>query len=236
MGLMNNILQKITKNMWILRSLPQSIFFNFKFLPLCQAIHLPILLYKPKFESLKGIIKINGGIRFGMIRLGTNQVDLYPNSGITLNLRGTIVFNGRCSIGNNSVISTGGKSLVEFGHNFCATTTLKLVSYKHILFGDNVLVGWDCLFTDTDFHKLTNLDGSFNKGYGEIRIGYNNWIANGCRILKNVETPNDIVVGAYTVLTGKISVPEKSVIGNNHEIKILKENCYLNMQDMKINY
>lgn len=142
-----------------------------------------------------------------MIRLGVFTVDTYPNNGITLNLRGKMVFKGKCSIGNNSYISTGEKSTIEFGNNFGATTTLRLVSYNKVVFGDNVLIGWDCLFTDTDFHRLTLENNQLTKGYGSIEIGDNNWIANGCRILKNTKTPNDIVVSAYTILTKEVKVP-----------------------------
>ena len=33
--------------------LPQSIWFNFHYLPFSQAMKLPILLYKPHFKALK---------------------------------------------------------------------------------------------------------------------------------------------------------------------------------------
>ena len=85
-----------------------------------------------------------GGVSTGMIRLGKNQVSIYPNSGIMLELRGKIIFNGRCSIGNNSYITTGNKSIVEIGKNFSATTTLRLVCYDHIRFNDNVISRAGC--------------------------------------------------------------------------------------------
>ena len=39
--------------------------------------------------------------------------------------------------------------------------------------------------------------------------------------MKNTTLPSYCVVAAYLVLTGRIDVPEKSVIGNEHELKIL---------------
>lgn len=138
--MIRRIIKKIKENRWVLRSIIPTIYFNFHYLPFRQAIKLPIFLYKPHLKLMKGTITILGGTT-GMIRLGKNQVSIYPNSGIMLELRGKIIFNGRCSIGNNSYITTGNKSVIEIGKNFCATTTLRLVSYDHIRFNDNVLIG-----------------------------------------------------------------------------------------------
>jgi acetyltransferase-like isoleucine patch superfamily enzyme len=143
-----------------------------------------------------------------MIQLGHFQVSLYPNSGILLELRGKIIFHGKCSIGNNSFISTGEQSILEFGKNFSSTTTLRLTCYDHIKFCDNVLVGWNCMFMDIDFHRLTRVDGKPVNGYGPITIGKNTWIANGCRILKNTSIPDNSVIAAYTILSGRVETPE----------------------------
>ena len=90
-----------------------------------------------------------------MIKLGFPTVSLYPNTGITIeNHGGTIIFHGICSIGNNSYISISQKGIVEFGDNFCASTTLRLTSYDKIVFRNCVRCGWDTLIMDTDFHKL----------------------------------------------------------------------------------
>lgn len=231
-----HILKKIKQRLWMLRSLPWSIYINLHYLPFRQALHLPIMVYKPRFLKLGGSIEILGGVKRGMIQLGRYQVSLYPNSGIMLELRGKIIFHGNCSIGNNSFISTGERSVLEFGENFGATTTLRLTSYDHIKFGDNVLIGWDCLFMDTDFHRLTRVDGKPVKGYGSITIGKNTWIANGCRIMKNTSVPDYSVIAAYTVLTGRVDAPEKSVIGNEHNSKVLANGRWLDSENMKIEY
>ena len=220
----------------MLRSLPWSIYINLHYLPFRQALHLPIMVYKPRFLKVGGSIELLGGVKRGMIQLGRYQVSLYPNSGIMLELRGKIIFHGNCSIGNNSFISTGERSVLEFGENFGATTTLRLTSYDHIKFGDNVLIGWDCLFMDTDFHRLTRVDGKPVKGYGSITIGKNTWIANGCRIMKNTSVPDYSVIAAYTVLTGRVDAPEKSVIGNEHNSKVLANGRWLDSENMKIEY
>lgn len=95
-------------------------------------------------------------ISTGMIRLGGYGVNLYPNNGIYFNNRGIItLFNGSCVIGNNSFISVAKTGRVEFGDDFGCTASLKLACYDSITFGNHVLVGWDCLIIDNDFHALS---------------------------------------------------------------------------------
>lgn len=74
-----SILKQIWKEKWIFRFLIQSIFFNFHYLPFRQAIKLPILLYKPKFISLKGRVIISAShVKTGMIILGSSMFPYIP--------------------------------------------------------------------------------------------------------------------------------------------------------------
>ena len=232
-----NIFQKLWKYRRDLRSIFKSIYFNFHYLPISQAVHLPILLYKPRLLELKGQIQIQGGVKYGMIRLGFPIVSIYPNSGITIeNHGGTIVFNGRCSIGNNSSISMGKKAYCSMGSNFIASTSFRLVCYDNIQFGEKCRLGWDCMVMDTDFHKLTKVAGGYSKGHAPICIGKNNWFGNGCLIMKRTETPNFCISSARTILSGKVDVPEYSVIGQKRGVEIIASGLWRNVDDDKINY
>ncbi len=232
------ILKKLWNNRRILRSILPTIYFNFHYLPFNQAIKLPILLYKPKLLKMKGNIKIEKcKIKFGMIRLGFPTVSLYPNTGITYeNHGGTIVFNGKCAIGNNSAISIGAKAIVEFGDRFAASTTLRLTSYNHITFSDKVRFGWDTLVMDTDFHKLTKLSGGYSHGHAPVIIGSNNWFGNGCRIMKRTSTPDYCVVQGGTILSGPVSAPSYSVVGNDSHVVVKATGVWRNVDDDVIEY
>lgn len=171
-----------------------------------------------------------------MIDLGRNQVSLYPNNGLTYNNNGGhIVFHGRCSIGNNSAIAIGKKGHVEFGKDFMATSTFRLASQYHIVFGDKVLFGWDCLVMDSDFHRLTKITGGYTKGYGAIKVGSNIWFGNGVLLLKNSQIPNYTVVGAKSVVCGKVDVSERSLVSGN-PVTLKKRGVWLNPSDNFINY
>lgn len=97
-----------------------------------------------------------------------------------------------------------------------------------------MLVGWDCMFTDTDFHKITREDGTASKGYGPIIIGDDTWIANGCRFLKNTTLSNKTIVAACSIVCGNINAPEKSIIGSQPHVSVLANGRWLNRSDDKI--
>ena len=199
----------------ILRFIHYSLFFNFKFLPFKQAIKLPILLYKPKLSNNKGKYTIESPVSFGMIRLGFPTVSIYPNSGIILENKGNMIFQGKCRIGNNSAISIGERGWINIGNNFVANTTLKIVCYHKINISNDVLVGWDVLIMDTDFHSMKTItSNNRSKGYGPIIIGNNIWIASYCNIYKNTEIPGWCTVSSNTIINKKVNAQPYSVIYN----------------------
>lgn len=235
----HSILCKIREHIWVFRSLPKTIYFNFKVLPFSQAIRIPIWLYKPKFGNLTGqfILDIpEYKIRPGIICLGKNKVNIYPNSGCLIDNRGVISFKGSCFIGNNSSISVGEKGRLEFGEDFNCTTSIKLVCYHSIVFGKHVLVGWDCLFLDTDFHSLKRNDGSKTKGYAPIIIGDDVWFGCECRVFKRTTVPSRCVISAQTILSEALEAPECSIIGNTRSIIYKTEGYYRDFKDDIIDY
>ncbi len=152
-----DFINKVWKKRWILRALLPSLIFNFRHLPFSQARRLPIILYKADLRNTSGKFKIKGPVRFGMIRLGIESVSLFHDNGIMIENRGSIIFNGKAHIGNDSAISLGNNGILEFGNNFTATAGLKLACYHSISFDNNVLVGWNTQIVDTDFHALKNI-------------------------------------------------------------------------------
>jgi acetyltransferase-like isoleucine patch superfamily enzyme len=187
--------------------------------------------------KLKGKVIIEAReIKTGMIKMGLPTVSIFPNTGITFeNNGGTCVFEGKCSIGNSSAISIGTRGNLILGNNFSATASVKLISYYHMVFSENVTVGWDNIFTDTDFHKLTKTSGGYTKGFGKIIIGRDNWFGVRCTVLKNTKTPDYCTVAGNSVLNKEYDYSSYCVIGGNPCMK-KAEGVYLNKFDNKINY
>lgn len=81
-----------------------------------------------------------------------------------------------------------------FGENFGISAESHIVCSKKIQFGNDVLISWQCLIMDTDFHKVfskseQNVDQS-------VCIGNHVWI--GCRstILKGTNIADNCVIAA----------------------------------------
>ncbi|MDE5635198.1 MAG: hypothetical protein K2I52_02680 [Muribaculaceae bacterium] len=231
-----SFLHKICENKWALRSLFSSIIFNLKVLPLKQAIKLPILFYRPHFIHIKGKVKIEGPVTPGMIKLGLNRVPIFHNNGLIFENHGIIKFKGKASIGNNSAISVGENGILEIGNNFSATSGLKIVCFNNIRLEEDVLIGWNCMLLDTDFHTIRLPDGNCSKGFGPIFIGHNTWISNGCKIYKNVSIPHHCVVGADTILHKPFESEPYSLICNNRNISIKATNISYNSDNDMIVY
>lgn len=229
----------MVKKLWklgtFLRILPGTLWFNFRHLPFKQAVKLPIFVYKAKVTG-NGKFIYEGPLKLGAVRLGFNQVSIYPNSGIKIENRGRIVLSNGCHIGNDSYISVGPTGLLVFDEHSEATAGLKLACYSRITLQKNVLIGWDCLISDTDFHRTMSVDGRRPHGVGPIEIGEGTWVANGCRIYKNSVIPRLCVIGAGTSIHGKVDCAEKSLITNDVSAIVRREGIWLDRRDDKIVY
>ena len=236
---MIKLLRRIWQKRWVLRSLPFSIYFNFHYLPFKQAIRLPIVLYKPSFRKLKGSLVILDDVPItpAMIKLGNYCVSLYPNDGVMIdNNGGTIIFHGKTELNSGIKISIGPKGTLEFGKNVRSTAHTKIVAYNHIYIDDDVLIGWDCLFMDSDLHQLTRCkDGPLPIAFGKIYVGKNTWVASKCDIMKNTYLPDNSVV-AFRSLTNRDYGKETDILLGGAPAEIIKHNIYLDKSNWEIEY
>lgn len=160
-----------------------------------------------------------------MIKLGFDTVSIYPSAGITWENKGNILFEGIANIGNGSYISTGEQAELTIGSNFQATCNLKLVCYNEVKIGDNVLIGWDCILTDTDFHRLCTKRG-YSKGFGRISIGSNTWLAMKTTCIKNSIIPEKCVVGANSFVNSDFSNEGNELLLSGSPAKVIRKGVY----------
>ena len=204
----------------------RSIPINFKLFPLKIALRFPVII-SPfiKIKSLNGKIIIkNCNINPGMIRIGFGDVGIFDNvlSRTIIQLDGEIIFYGKASIGHGSKISVGRNGILEIGENFTITAETSIICHKKIKFGNNVLISWENLFMDIDFHKIKSIENNIINEPKEIFIGNNVWI--GCRntILKGSQILNSCVIGSNSLINKKFDKNNILIAGN--PAKILKEN------------
>ncbi len=203
-------------------SLPKSLYFCCHYFPLSVAIRLPVLVsYRTRLTDMRGEVILPQHPKMGGVQIGFGFVGIFDEkrSRTMWQVAGKVIFKGRAGIGHGSRISVNEHATLEFGENFCITAESHIVTCKGIKFGDDVLMSWQCLVMDTDFHKIWDGDEQTNKDK-EIVIGNHVWI--GCRntILKGVHIGDGCVVGAGSNVVKSIDATN-AVIGGN-PAKVLK--------------
>lgn len=211
-----------------LRNFLSSVLFNFTYLPFNQARHLPIWVTNLHFKwwSRYGgkIIIDTPNIYYRMIKMGVSYNYWFPDGGINLQVDGTIIFKGKCIIGNNSTVYVKSGSTLTIGENVLLSANNKVICECGITIGDNSRVGWNCQIMDTDFHYMRNIEtGELTKTISKpIMIGKNNWFGNGCTIFKGFQTAEFVTIGSGTKCRGHIDEPY-TIWGNDAKLIKLRE-------------
>lgn len=201
----------------------KTVYFNLKYLPFKDAIKLPILISRNVFLlETNGSIKIDAPIKTGMIQIGFGNIGIFDmkRSRSIWQVSGKVTFKGEAYIGHGAKISVNEDAHLEFGNNFRVTAESEIVTEKSIQFGNDVLVSWDCLIMDTDFHKLLDQTGKIINPPEPIIIGNKVWI--GCRnvILKGSKISDGSIIGANSFLSKDIS--DKSGLYAGNPIRYIK--------------
>lgn len=203
----------------------KSVYFNLKYLPLKDAVKFPFLISsKVFFLETNGTIKIDAPIKTGMVQIGYGEVGIFDmkRSRSIWKVSGEVTFKGKAHIGHGTKISVDKDAHLELGNNFTVTAESEIVVQKNIQFGDNVLISWDCLIMDTDFHKIYDQTGELINSPEPIIVGQKVWI--GCRtvILKGSKISDGSIIGASSFLSKDISSESGIFAGN--PIRFIKSN------------
>lgn len=212
--------------MWeLVLGTPKSLIFNLYYFGLKGLMFPVVLSYKTKLHKLRGKVVIKSKLKPGMIKLGFTAPEMYDNSKLSfvwIN-DGLVEFKKNASMRNGTSIRNYGHLI--FGDNFHISAPSKIICYKHIRFGDDVLIGWDCEFTDGDAHKIYAVEDETHSERlnpnKQIIIGDKVWFAAHTKILKGVTIGNNSVIAEGTVLTKPVS--EDNVIIGGNPPKVLKK-------------
>jgi acetyltransferase-like isoleucine patch superfamily enzyme len=198
--------------------LPKTIYFNFRYFPIRKAIRLPVLIsHRVWLKTLSGKV-ILSEYKTGLIEIGFGDVGIFDQqrSRTIWQVSGVVEFKGKAHIGHGSKISVSGK--LTLGSDFYITAESSIVAQKEISIGENVLVSWDSLIMDTDFHKIFDSNGNQTNLPRPVTIGNNVWIGCRCLILKGVEIPGGVVVAAASTVIKSVKTQNSIVAGNPADI------------------
>ncbi len=211
-------------------SILKTIYFNLHYLPIRQAIFVPIFIAnKVLLKKLKGRIRLNSDyIRTGMITIGYSHYGFHSKSNQTIIeiLGGIINFSENIKIGKGSFVSIGESGILDIGRNVVIGGNDKIICFDSIKIGFNTRIAWDVTIIDTDFHRTINRYSNETSSLRKpISIGCNNWIGFGVTILKGSKTPNYCVIGANSFLNKSYDFEEYSMVAGN-PIKVIKKGIY----------
>ena len=196
-------------------NLPYSIIINFRHFGLKGLLKMPITInYGSKFKC-KGSIVFSQPLQPNMLKI---------NYGNTINVAkgGKIIFTGVKSCFNyKNAVLVHENAVLEIGDNFMANGEAEFNCKKRLKFGDDVLISVHTMFLDTDYHPIFNLQGERINQDKEIIIGNKVWIGCNVTILKGSVIGNNIIVGAGSIISGKL-LSENSIYGGN-PIKVIKD-------------
>lgn len=195
------------------------LYFNFKMLPLRQAIHLPFdFCYKVKFKRLSGKIIIDEkDISRGMIHFGAQGSEMFDGASTILDIAGTMYVKGRSiSVGKGTLLRIERNGVVEFNNGVVIGANGIVLCEQNISFGEQTISSWNCQFMDTDTHSIINLDtGEVLQRSRPIKIGRHCWIGNHVLVNKGTVLPDDTIVASYSLCNKdyRNMISENSVIG-----------------------
>ncbi len=206
-------------------NLIKTIYFNFKVLPFEQAIKLPFHFYgKTDFANLSGKFTLSSNkVHFGMIVFGgKHEVVISPNQATRIYNSGEIVFcdNLKFARGINIMVWDNGN--LSFGENFSIGSLSRIICFRNIKFGNDVLISWECQFFDTDFHFIKNNENKIKDNCAEVIVNNGVWIGTRATILKGTTISNNSIVGANSVCSGDYSKYGDGVLLAGIPVKQLK--------------
>ena len=207
----------------ILISLPKSLYVNYKLLPLKQAIKMPILVrYNCVLQNLSGMFSFPEEVKRFMFRMGFGDIAIFDKkfSRSILDVSGKVIVNGSVFFGHGCKISVSKNGVLELGEDVRTTAEMSLVCHHSVKIGRHVLISWETMIMDTDFHYTENtIDKTISLLCSPVIIEDNVWI--GCRttILKGSYIPYGCVVGSSSLINKKFDRAYVLLAGNPASIK-----------------
>lgn len=199
-------------------SIPKSLYVCLRLFPFWEAIKLPILCrYNVKCLSLKGRVLNKSKLKTKVILIGFGSVGILDKTyeRTILQIDGILEISGKTFIGQGARVCIGPHGKVRLGENFINTAGMTLVCVNSVVLGNDVMVSWDTLIMDTDWHSVYDTKSQvILPKTGEITVGNAVWICTRVVLLKGAEIANGCIIGANSLVTKKFSRECVLIAGN----------------------
>lgn len=193
-----------------------SLLFCFRYLPLWQAVHVPVLIhYSVKIKNLpKGAISFSEKLRHGMLIVGFegNVGRSHCKSLIAIAKGGRLIVGSNVQLAKGIRLIIGEKGTMTIGNHFWCNGDCYFHCVCPITIGNDNMYGWNVNFSTTDGHHIIE-NGVCKNSEGEIEIGDHVWIASYCDVSKNVYVADGCVVSQKSLLTKRYEHPNALIGG-----------------------
>jgi acetyltransferase-like isoleucine patch superfamily enzyme len=208
----------------------KTLYFNFKVLPFKQALKLPVHLYgKIDFANLCGQFTISAAeIHFGMIVFGgKHEVVINPSEKTRIYNSGKIDFAGNAIFGRGINLMVWDNALLNIGNNFSVGSLCRIIVFRNMTFGNDVLISWECQFFDTDFHFIADANHKIKDNCATVSIEDGVWIGTRSTVLKGTSIAAESIVAANSVCSGNYKEKNgKGVLLAGQPAKAIKESIH----------
>lgn len=205
-----NIFTRIFQHNW-----PAIIYFNFKMLPLKQAIHLPFDFYhKVRFNDLSGKIVLKHKPYRGMIKIGGRGSDIFPCQCSVITLQGKWELGAGIELGTGISIVIKESGNLIFGNNIRLGAYTKIYCEELITMASQIGVSWESQIFDTNFHFIQNVETKETYPiHAPIKIGSFCWFGNRVNIMKGTVVPDYTIVASNSLCNKDYSdIPHYSIM------------------------
>ena len=199
--------------------LPWTLAFNVKYLPLKQALKIPILLESIPVCRGKGKIELVGNVTRGMVILGGVLANFYHRNPVVFENEGKVVFHSGVCIRGNAFISCAKNATITFKEDVKVNNGCRFIAKKEITLGKDCRIGWDCTFIDNDYHVLWDIVADRAcKSELPVVLGEGCWIGHDCVIAKGTKLMDFTTVASFSKVQLKNRKPNTIVSGNPAQV------------------
>ncbi len=188
-----------------------------------------LLIYKNSVIDLDETSKIyiyNRDIEVGKHKLKSSRAETYlkmeKNAQWISRRGGELAYNATLNICENAKFESG---------YFTVNSGSAIICARHIVFGNDVMVGRNVIILDSDHHQILDENNRVVNTARDTVIEDHVWLASNTIVLKGVHIEKGSIVGAGTVVTKDIG--HNSMTVGNCSQRILKQSVKWNRKNVK---
>ena len=167
-------------------------------------MRMPIKVYGSLKLKLQGRIILPANAQRNMVIINADFEDYTASAGrAEVCILGTWQIDGFLRIGPDSCIYVNDEAYLQFGRDIYIARDSRILCYKHITLGNNVLIGGTYV-TDSSHHHIYK-EGTEQPMYGNVVIGDGVYLGFRTILLKGAVIPAGSVVGSGAVCASDFS-------------------------------